>query len=207
MPSQKIAPGTLFVPSPLGTVRVVAHDGAVTALDFFDDRETDKDDLVKDPKTVAVSEGTGKSDAAFLLECHRQLTAYFLGAVRELNLPVRPVGTPFQQTVWDALKTIPVGEQRTYADMARLIGDTDGKKTRAVGQAIGKNPVSILIPCHRVVGQGGKLTGYAWGLPRKKWLIRHEAYFTAPMFRWHLMSGQGPLEKTTSTMHWGFATT
>ena len=89
-------------------------------------------------------------------------------------------GTPFQKEVWNLLMAIPYGETRTYGDLAREMARLRGKEnmsSQAVGQAVGKNPISIIIPCHRVVGAGGKLTGYAWGITKKEWLLRHEGSF------------------------------
>lgn len=106
----------------------------------------------------------------------RWLDAYFAGHQIEITFPIRPEGTAFQLWVWEILLAIPFGQTRTYGEIAREIGATTGKKmsAQAVGQAVGRNPVSILIPCHRVVGAGRKLTGYAGGLDRKVWLLRHE---------------------------------
>ena len=107
----------------------------------------------------------------------RWLDAYFLGNPGEITFPLKPKGTPFQQQVWQILRTIPFGQTRTYGDIAREMAALTGKKkmsAQAIGQAVGRNPISILIPCHRVVGAGGKLTGYAGGLENKVWLLQHE---------------------------------
>ena len=101
-----------------------------------------------------------------------RIRAYFAGELRALEqVPVDPAGTPFQKRVWAALRDIPPGETRTYGDLARLLGT----HPRAVGSANGANPVSLAIPCHRVVAAGGKLCGYAWGEDRKRWLLAHES--------------------------------
>ena len=101
------------------------------------------------------------------------LRAYLSGALHALDsLPVDPGGTDFQRRVWDALRRIPVGATTTYGDLASALGSPGG--SRAVGLANGQNPIGIVIPCHRVVGQNGHLTGYAGGLWRKRWLLRHE---------------------------------
>lgn len=105
------------------------------------------------------------------------LDNYFLGNPREISFPLKTKGTPFQQQVWQILRTIPFGQTRTYGDIAREMASLTGKKNmsaQAIGQAVGKNPISILIPCHRCVGAGGKLTGYAGGLEKKVWLLEHE---------------------------------
>ena len=105
------------------------------------------------------------------------LDSYFLGQPGEASFPLKPEGTPFQKQVWSILLTIPYGETRTYGSIAGQLARELGMKkmsAQAVGQAVGRNPVSILVPCHRVVGTGGKLTGYAGGIDRKAWLLRHE---------------------------------
>ena len=105
-------------------------------------------------------------------EAERQLRAYFAGRLRAFDLPLRFGGTPFQQSVWRALGQIPSGETATYADIARAVGRP--RAFRAVGMANHSNPISIVIPCHRVVGASGALTGYAGGLDAKRWLLDHE---------------------------------
>lgn len=105
------------------------------------------------------------------------LDAYFRGAPREVDIPLAPRGTAFQQLVWQRLRKIPCGQTDTYGAIAREIAVAMGKEkmsAQAVGQAVGKNPISILIPCHRVVGAKGQLTGYAGGMENKIWLLRHE---------------------------------
>jgi methylated-DNA-[protein]-cysteine S-methyltransferase len=102
-----------------------------------------------------------------------QLAEYFAGTLREFDLPLRPRGTEFQQRVWRALRDIPYGTTRSYGWLAAEIGAPGA--ARAVGLANGQNPVSIIVPCHRVVGANGALTGYGGGLPAKQWLLSHEA--------------------------------
>lgn len=105
------------------------------------------------------------------------LDAYFRGENPDVDIPLTPQGTAFQKQVWQLLLTIPYGEIRSYGEIAREMATTLGKEkmsAQAVGQAVGKNPISILIPCHRVVGTKGQLTGYAGGLEKKVWLLRHE---------------------------------
>jgi O-6-methylguanine DNA methyltransferase len=107
------------------------------------------------------------------------LDAYFRGQRIPMDVPVKLEGTAFQKRVWEILLTIPFGETRTYGSIARQLAGELGKErmsAQAVGQAVGKNPVSILIPCHRVIGSSGKLTGYAGGLENKRWLLRHEGW-------------------------------
>ena len=101
-----------------------------------------------------------------------QLTEYFAGERRDFDLPLAPSGTEFQRTVWHALADIPFGATCSYGDLARTVGRPSA--SRAVGAANGKNPISIILPCHRVIGASGELTGYGGGLPMKRWLLDHE---------------------------------
>jgi methylated-DNA-[protein]-cysteine S-methyltransferase len=101
-----------------------------------------------------------------------QLAAYFAGEVEQFDVPLSLEGTDFQRRVWAALAEIPFGATLTYGDVARQVGNPDA--SRAVGAAVGRNPISIIVPCHRVVGTGGQLTGFGGGLPRKRWLLEHE---------------------------------
>ena len=107
-----------------------------------------------------------------LLTAVNQLNEYFSGLRTAFDLPIKPKGTPFQQKVWKALCEIPFGKTISYLDLAKQLGDP--KAIRAVASANGKNPLWIIIPCHRVIGSDGSLTGYAGGLRRKEWLLRHE---------------------------------
>ena len=113
-----------------------------------------------------------RSDEAFAA-AGEQLDQYFAGERRDFDLPLDLRGTPFQRRVWQALLTIPYGETRSYGELAAQIGRPD--RPRAVGAANGRNPVSIVVPCHRVIGSDGGLTGYGGGLARKRWLLDHEA--------------------------------
>ena len=101
-----------------------------------------------------------------------QLAEYFAGKRRSFSLDLAPAGTEFQLAVWDVLRTIPYGSTISYGEQALRLGDV--RKSRAVGAANGRNPISIVVPCHRVIGSDGTLTGYGGGLPRKKWLLEHE---------------------------------
>ncbi|MCU1501734.1 MAG: ogt [Ilumatobacteraceae bacterium] len=112
----------------------------------------------------------GETD--ILREAARQLGEYFAGRREEFDLPLDPVGTPFQHEAWAVLRTIPFGATMTYGEQAKLLGDPG--KARAVGAANGRNPLSIVVPCHRVIGSTGKLTGFAGGLDVKAWLLTHE---------------------------------
>ncbi len=109
---------------------------------------------------------------AILDETRRQLDAYFAGRLKQFSIPLLPQGTPFQKEVWQALRQIPFGKTASYGEIASAINNP--KAVRAVGLANSKNPIPIIIPCHRVIGKNGKMTGFAGGLWRKEWLLQHE---------------------------------
>lgn len=155
-------PITIHIPSPIGTLAISAKPLGITALCFRDDMPpSDLPDLPDDLLPM-------------LRQCVDELRAYFAGTLRNFTVPVILEGTPFQIQVWEALFDIPYGETRTYLDIARMVDDPQA--VRAVGAANGKNPVSIIAPCHRVIGSDGTLTGYGGGLWRKEWLLKHEGY-------------------------------
>ena len=112
-------------------------------------------------------------DTTSFAEAKRQLQEYFAGTRRGFDLPLQPEGTPFQVMVWDALREIPYGTTVSYQELARRIGAE--KAVRAVGAANGANPIPIIIPCHRIIGADGSLTGYGGGIERKRWLLDHES--------------------------------
>jgi len=137
--------------SPIGPLCITEQDGAVTGIAFR----------------------TGGADASpLLLEAERQLRDYFAGVRRTFALPLAPEGTPFQRAVWDALCTVPYGETRSYGEIAAQVGRP--KAARAVGMANHRNPIPIVIPCHRVIGGDGSLTGYGGGLDKKSFLLELE---------------------------------
>lgn len=115
--------------------------------------------------------GWQRDDPAFK-EVREQLAAYFEGSLREFELPLKMAGTPFQRRVWQGLQSIPYGETMSYSGLARMIGHPGA--SRAVGSANGRNPISIVVPCHRVIAADGTLGGYGGGLARKQWLLHHE---------------------------------
>ncbi|MEV6103975.1 methylated-DNA--[protein]-cysteine S-methyltransferase [Streptomyces sp. NPDC051940] len=157
------------IDSPVGPLTMVAVDGELAGLYMTDQngRPADEDfGVAGDP-----------ADAPFP-EAAEQLRAYFAGELTEFDLPLRLDGTPFQQRVWAELCRIPYGETVSYAELAERIGKPTA--SRAVGLANGRNPVSIIVPCHRVIGSNGSLTGYAWGVERKRYLLGFEATGTAP---------------------------
>ncbi len=152
-----------LLPSPLGVLKLVAGDKGLVAVLWEND----------DPNRVKLGPLTEAPDHPVLLETERQLKAYFAGNLDRFTLELDFTGTGFQKKVWEALLTIPSGETRTYAQIAAQIGRPSA--VRAVGAANGKNPVSIIAPCHRVIGSNGKLTGFAGGLEAKAFLLRLEA--------------------------------
>lgn len=121
------------------------------------------------PDTAAL----GVRDDAVAEDAVVQLTGYFAGVRTAFDLPLAPRGTAFQRRVWQALTGIPAGETRSYGEIAAALGSPGA--SRAVGAATGRNPISIIVPCHRLVGASGSLTGYAGGIERKRWLLDHEA--------------------------------
>jgi methylated-DNA-[protein]-cysteine S-methyltransferase len=147
--------------SPLGELWVAVAEGALTGL-YLDGQ-----------KGCPAEIDVGTHDDEKLRPVAAQLAEYFEGKRTAFDLPVRPKGTPFQLKVWEALRAIPFGTTISYAELARRVGAP--KAARAVGAAVGKNPIGIVVPCHRVVGSNGALTGFAGGLDRKRWLLDHEA--------------------------------
>jgi methylated-DNA-[protein]-cysteine S-methyltransferase len=150
----------ITISSPLGALRLVA-DGTALAGVYFEDHHPAPIDLGAPSPTDPV-----------LARAAEQLREWFAGARTRFELPLAPRGTEFQRAVWRALSAIPFGELRSYAEIATAIGRPGS--ARAVGAANARNPLSIVVPCHRVVGTGGGLTGYAGGLERKAWLLSHE---------------------------------
>jgi methylated-DNA-[protein]-cysteine S-methyltransferase len=141
--------------SPIGLIEIIGTQDGILSLDFLDE-----------------GIAQGRTIPSCLEECVEQIDLYFKGKLRDFSVKLRPHGTEFQTRVWDQLCTIPFGETRSYRDIAALAGDP--KACRAVGNANGKNKIAIIIPCHRVIGSDGRLTGYASGIWRKEWLLNHE---------------------------------
>jgi AraC family transcriptional regulator of adaptative response/methylated-DNA-[protein]-cysteine methyltransferase len=155
--------------TPLGPMVLGATSDAVVLLEFTDRRmlETQLKRLAKRFDCVFVPGTTGVAQ-----KMEQELGAYFAGELRDFDTALQPAGTQFQQRVWEGLKTIPYGHTRSYGEQARLLGAPTA--VRAVARANGDNPISIVVPCHRVIGADGKLTGYGGGLWRKRWLLHHE---------------------------------
>lgn len=148
---------TAYYSSPIGLLQILGTPEGITSVTFCEE-----------------ATAASKTPPACLTACVLQLEEYFQKERQTFNLPLNPVGTAFQQQVWQQLQHVPFGKVASYMDVARA---TAGEKAiRAVGAANGKNPISIIIPCHRVIGSDNSLTGYAWGLWRKEWLLRHEGY-------------------------------
>ncbi len=149
--------------SPLGEVLLAATEQGLAGVWFVQGQMH-----MPDSSSWAIDEAHPT-----LMAAAQQLQDYFAGQRHSFDLPIQPAwGTPFQRTVWQALQRIPYGRTRSYGDIARDIGKPNA--VRAVGAAIGQNPHSIIVPCHRVVGANGSLTGFAGGLPRKQFLLAHE---------------------------------
>lgn len=148
--------------TPVGALTLVATDRGLAAILWEND----------DPKRVRLAPRTKSDDHPVLVEAERQLADYFAGKRRDFSVPFDPIGTPFQREVWTALAAIPFGETRSYAQIAAQIGRPAAG--RAVGAANGRNPISIMVPCHRVIGSSGKLTGFAGGVETKAFLLELE---------------------------------
>lgn len=159
----------IAVPSPVGELTIAASDAGLTAIYF----ERHKYGHSPDERRGWTPDGGGANPASRVLARARaQLTAYFDGQLRKFDLPLDPTGSEFQHQVWAQLRRIPFGTTTSYGELARRIGDPG--KARAVGAANGRNPISIVVPCHRVIGADGSLTGFGGGIERKRWLLAHE---------------------------------
>lgn len=152
----------LVIESPIGPLMLVERDEELAAIHL----------PPHDPCDAIAARSPLLDRAA------RQLAEYFAGERRVFDLPLAPRGTGFQERVWRALTQIPYAATRSYGELARAIGRPAA--SRAVGAANGKNPIAIVVPCHRVIGANGTLTGYAGGLPAKKWLLEHERRYLQP---------------------------
>ena len=154
------------IPSPFGTLLLAGDEGSLQILHF------------DQPGHASPMGADWEERAKAFVLATRQLEEYFLGRLRSFDLPLAPQGTPFQLRVWKALRRIPYGETRSYLDVAETLGDS--KAVRAVGAANGRNPIAIIIPCHRVIGSNGSLTGYGGGIEIKARLLALEGAAAAP---------------------------
>ncbi len=150
---------TTYYKTPIGTAEIIGDENGIQSISVLDE------DISTLSSTNDIPE--------VLQDCVTQLDEYFKGERVDFELKLNPKGTDFQKTVWEELLNIPYGKTRTYLEQTKHIGDP--KAIRAVASANGKNPIWIVIPCHRVIGSDGSLTGYAGGVWRKKWLLDHES--------------------------------
>ncbi len=149
-----------YLKSPIGQIKLTAEENYITSILFvFDDTEMEAENI-----------------NPVLTQCKKELAEYFVGKRNVFNVPIKQEGTEFQQKVWSELIKIPYAKTVSYNFIAEALGDK--KSIRAVGAANGRNQISIIVPCHRVIGSDGNLTGYAGGLWRKKWLLNHEKEFS-----------------------------
>lgn len=150
-----------YYPSPIGVIEITANAKAILSIHFVNEKKEDNYNNIT-------------------LKGYRQLQEYLEDDRREFDLPLEPKGTEFQQKVWTELQNIPYGKVISYLQLAKYLGDE--KVIRAAAAANGKNPVAIVIPCHRVIGSNGDLVGYAGGLDKKKLLLQHEGVLSKPLF-------------------------
>ena len=166
-----------LIDSPVGPLRLIGDGAALTAVDFLGEMPTGDLEAASVRKAALRIDGRPLGDQAdddpLLRDAVDQLAAFFRRELKEFDLPLAPQGTPFQLRVWEQLRAIPYGETATYGEVAGRLGLT-GHGARAVGTANGRNPIPVVVPCHRVVGSDGRLTGYAGGLEIKRFLLAHE---------------------------------
>jgi len=156
----------LAIPSPIGELVLTASESALTAVYFPTAAPPSS------PPVPLSALRRGRTVREILERAREQLAEYFAGTRTVFNLPLDAPGSAFEHRVWDALRAIPYGTTVSYGEVARRLGEV--RATRAVGAANGKNPIPIIVPCHRVVGSRGELTGFGGGLDRKRWLLEHE---------------------------------
>ena len=145
-----------YLDSPVGTLEIVSSENGILSLSFYDG------------KSSKYSENLPRVHQ----NCIDQLKQYFSGTLKSFSLDLKPEGTEFQKKVWQSLVKIPFGTTTSYSTLAESLGDLAA--IRAVASAIGKNKIAVIIPCHRVIGSNGSMTGFAGGIPRKEWLLQHE---------------------------------
>jgi methylated-DNA-[protein]-cysteine S-methyltransferase len=162
------------MPSPVGELLLTAVEKGLTRVWF----EIHSDGESASPEWRR-AEVVGGAAALTLRDAREQLEAYFAGERTSFDLPLAAAGTPFQERVWSALRAIPFGHTTSYGELAGRIGEP--KASRAVGAANGRNPIPIIVPCHRVIGARGDLTGFGGGVERKRWLLEHEGALPATL--------------------------
>jgi len=168
-------PAHTTMDSPIGPLLLVAGEGGLQEIRFGGGRSTAAVGAAPEAGAVPLA-----GEAEILREARTQLHAYFDGSLRKFDLPLAPRGGPFELRVWQALLEIPYGTTRSYSDIARRLGNPQA--TRAVGAANGRNPLPIVVPCHRVIGADGSLTGYGGGLEIKRYLLQLEGALQADLF-------------------------
>lgn len=146
---------TAYYPSPIGTVTITGEDGFITSLYVNREKPEENANL-----------------PAYMASAIAQLDDYFHGKLMQFSLPIRSHAPSFTQRAWDALREIPYGKRRSYGEIAKAIGNP--KAARAIGNACNRNPLPLIVPCHRVVGSAGEMTGFALGIETKAWLLSHE---------------------------------
>ena len=151
-----------YLNTPVGWLEINASNTSVTAIRFVEQKKSVNNNAISD-------------------SCKTQLEEYFFSDRKIFDLPLEPQGTDFQRSIWQQLSKIPYGVSASYRDIAIAVNNP--KAVRAVGAANGRNPISIVVPCHRVIGSNGSLTGYAGGLERKQWLLKHEGLLNEPSTR------------------------
>ena len=148
---------TTYYKSPIGILEIKASNEGIQSINYIEENEFEKTEIVSED----------------LKNCVLQLDEYFSGNRKEFDLNLHIKATKFQEKVWTELLKVPFGKTRSYLQQSKALGDV--KAIRAVGTANGRNPISIIVPCHRIIGSDGSLTGYAGGIWRKKWLLEHES--------------------------------
>lgn len=169
---------TCYINSPLGITKIMGDEegvASVSVLNYntFEEASEDEPENLSFQRKRESNEKVSDLIPEVLEDCVLQLNEYFQGTREQFSLKLNPQGTVFQERVWDALLSIPYGKTTSYLELSKQLGDV--KAIRAVASANGKNPLWIIVPCHRVIGSDGRLTGYAGGLHRKKWLLEHES--------------------------------
>lgn len=192
MPAEPTAPTWFDITaSPVGPLLLTGNERALSGLFLLDAGE----------HSATVGPGLTRR-AGMFKDAEDQLAAYFAGALTAFDLPLAPRGTPFQLAVWAELTRIPYGATVSYGTVAAALGKSP-VASRAVGLANGRNPISIIIPCHRVIGADGSLTGYGWGVERKEWFLRHEGawYGTGGRLPFSSRSNSPSLTPRTNASH------
>ncbi|HEX6966556.1 MAG TPA: methylated-DNA--[protein]-cysteine S-methyltransferase [Gemmatimonadaceae bacterium] len=174
------------IPSPVGELLLTARDDGLTGV-WFENHRAEGGTAAEwqraqglDAADLERADGGSRGAVRILRDASEQLAAYFAGTRTTFDVPLSTSGTPFQERVWAALRGIPYGHTVSYGELARRLGEP--KAMRAVGAANGRNPLPIIVPCHRVIGARGELTGFGGGIERKRWLLEHEGALASHLF-------------------------